>query len=110
MNGAAPEPVFDAPWHAQLFALTVHMNEAGHFSWMDWAERFGATLRAHGLKRELNGGEDYFMAWLEALERLMAERDMAGADALSEMRAAWERAYLRTPHGHPVTLDDAVDP
>jgi len=24
-----PEPVFEAPWHAQVFALTVHLNEAG---------------------------------------------------------------------------------
>lgn len=51
----APEPVFEAPWHAQLFALTVHLNETGHFVWPDWADRFGATLRQHGLAGELNG-------------------------------------------------------
>ena len=34
---SAPEPVFEAPWHVQLFALTVHLNEAGHFVWGDWA-------------------------------------------------------------------------
>ncbi|MEQ6247425.1 nitrile hydratase accessory protein [Sulfitobacter sp. HNIBRBA3233] len=105
-----PEPVFEAPWHAQLFALTVHLNEAGHFGWPDWAARFGATLKRHGLERDLNGGDDYFTAWLEALEHMMAERGMAEAQALAEMRAAWERAYLTTPHGAPVTLDDAVGP
>lgn len=110
MNPAPPDPVFEAPWHAQLFALTVHLNEAGHFSWPEWAERFGATLKRHGLTRALNGGDDYFLAWLEALETFMADRDLATADALGQMRAAWERAYLRTPHGSPVTLDDAVDP
>ena len=47
-----PEPAFDAPWHAQLFALSVHLNEAGVFAWPDWAQRFGATLAAHGLDKE----------------------------------------------------------
>ncbi|KEJ95833.1 nitrile hydratase accessory protein [Pseudosulfitobacter pseudonitzschiae] len=100
-----PEPVFEAPWHAQLFALTVHLNEAGRFDWPDWAARFSATLAEHGLARELNGGDDYFAAWLETLEALLAEKGWAEATAVAEMRDAWEAAYLRTPHGDPVTLD-----
>ena len=102
-----PEPAFEAPWHAQVFALTVHLNESGQFSWGDWAARFGATLRRHGLSRDLNGGEDYFAAWLETLEDLLAERGMAEAGDVSALRDAWEAAYLRTPHGAPVRLDDA---
>ncbi|MEM8653563.1 MAG: nitrile hydratase accessory protein [Pseudomonadota bacterium] len=100
-----PEPVFEAPWHAQLFALTVHLNEAGHFAWPDWADRFGATLKRHGLEKELNGGDDYFLAWLETLEAFLTETGTAEANALKEMRAAWEAAYLRTPHGEPVVLE-----
>ena len=105
---AKPEPVFEAPWHAQVFALTVHLNEAGHFVWGDWAERFGATLKRHGLGRELNGGEDYFAAWLETLERYLAELAMTDPTRVEELRAAWEAAYLATPHGEPVRLSDAV--
>lgn len=100
-----PEPSFEAPWHAQLFALTVHLNETGKFAWPDWAERFGATLKRHGLERELNGGDDYFTAWLETLEALLTETGAAEAQALHDMRAAWEAAYLRTPHGEPVKLE-----
>ncbi len=102
-----PEPVFEAPWHAQIFALTVHLNEAGHFVWADWAARFGATLKAHGLARELNGGEDYFAAWLETLEGYLAEIGMAAPSEVSSLRDAWEAAYLSTPHGDPVKLADA---
>ena len=103
-----PEPVFEAPWHAQLFALTVHLNEAGHFAWPDWAERFSATLKQHGMARDLNGGDDYFTAWLETLEAFLAEVEMANPDAVEKTRAAWERAYLSTEHGKPVTLDATV--
>lgn len=106
---SAPEPVFEAPWHAQVFALTVHLNEAGHFAWAEWAERFGATLKKHGLSKELNGGDDYFAAWLEALEGFLAEIDMADPARVEVVRAAWERAYLSTAHGDPVTLDGAVE-
>jgi nitrile hydratase accessory protein len=100
----APEPVFSQPWHAQVFALTVHLNETGHFDWPDWAARFSATLAAHGLTRELDGGDDYFTAWLETLEVLLAEQGQAAPEQVEQTRAAWEAAYLNTPHGDPVVL------
>jgi nitrile hydratase accessory protein len=105
-----PEPAFAAPWHAHVFALTVHLNEAGHFVWGDWAQRFGAMLKQHGVAKELNGGDDYFNAWLETLESFLAEINMADPAAVERTRAAWEHAYLSTAHGDPVTLDGAVTP
>lgn len=103
---APPEPVFAEPWHAQLFALTVHLNETGRFTWADWASRFGATLARHGLSRELDGGDDYFAAWLETLETLLAEDGTATAADAAALREAWRAAYLATPHGVPVRLAD----
>jgi nitrile hydratase accessory protein len=100
----APEPVFQEPWHAQLFALTVHLNEAGRLVWSDWADRFGATLKRHGVDKDLNGGDDYFAAWLETLEAYLAETGAALPDDVASMRDAWEQAYLSTPHGAPVSL------
>ncbi len=101
-----PEPVFEAPWHAQVFALTVSLNEQGVFAWTDWAARFSQTLQRHGLAKELNGGEDYFAAWLETLEGVLAEQALASPEDVAELRTAWEAAYLSTPHGSPVTLQD----
>ena len=101
-----PDPVFEAPWHAQVFALTVHLHERGLFTWPDWATGFGATLARHGLERELNGGDDYFNAWLETLETVLREAGQADAVQVEAVRAAWENAYLSTPHGQPVRLAD----
>ena len=100
------EPAFAEPWHAQIFALTVHLSESGRFTWPDWAERFGATLARHGLARDLDGGDDYFIAWLETLETFMAETGAAPAPETAEVRARWEAAYLATPHGQPVHIDE----
>ena len=97
------EPVFSAPWHAQVFALTVHLNEAGHFAWSDWTQTFGATLARHGLSKDLDGGDDYFNAWLEAIE-IMLKSTAEGSD-ITRMADEWRRAYLATPHGQPVRLD-----
>ncbi len=102
----APEaPAFDAPWQAQLFALTVHLSERGAFSWPDWAEAFGAEIahrrQAAGAQ---DGGADYWAAWLTTLEALLEARGLADAQVLAGLRAAWEEAYLSTPHGAPVQL------
>ncbi len=99
------EPAFSEPWHAQAFALTVHLSEQGAFTWPEWAETFGAALAArrddHG---PLDGGADYWAAWLSALETLLADRAMAEPGDVQRMRDAWETAFLATPHGAPVTL------
>jgi len=103
--GMINEPAFEMPWHAQLFALTVHLNELGRFEWLEWVESFSITLKSHGLDRELNGGDDYFLAWLETLENLLAKDSSVGALELFKMRKAWEAAHFITPHGAPVILD-----
>lgn len=101
---SAPEPVFAEPWHAQVFAVTVALNEAGRFEWANWVERFSQTLNRHGLNCDLDGGDDYFHAWLETLEQLLHEQGAAVPGEVSRYRSAWEEAYLTTPHGQPVRL------
>lgn len=100
------EPVFLEPWHAQIFAITVHLSDTGRLDWPDWAAAFGATLKRHGLSRELDGGNDYFKAWLETLEQFLERKGMARQDDLSGLKNAWTEAYLSTPHGAPVRISD----
>lgn len=95
---------FDEPWQAQLFALTIAMSEAGHFAWTDWTEALGATLENLGAARPLDGGADYYAAWLATLERLLDQRGLAARADAKSMKLAWETAYLTTPHGQPVRL------
>jgi len=97
-------PVFSDPWHAQVFALTVQLNESGRFTWSEWADIFGGALR----ERREAGAEDteagYWEAWLSALQRLLQQRELADAAALDRLEAAWAEAYRTTPHGQPVRL------
>lgn len=101
-----PDPAFTEPWHAQVFSLTVHLNETGQLDWPDWAAAFSDTLKRHGLSKQLDGGDDYFAAWLETLEAVVVEKGVAMPEELTVCKAAWEKAYLSTPHGAPVSLPE----
>ena len=106
-----PEQAFAAPWHAEVFALAVHLNESGHFCWAEWSRRFGNNLA--GTRRnmvsgdgeqELDGSEDYYQIWLQTLIEIMQEKGIVDLETLDALKAQWIDAYTQTPHGHPVTL------
>ena len=74
----SPEKAFDAPWHAEVFALAVHLNEGGYFDWPEWASRFGENLAAAKTVKTdvgegLDGSDDYYQIWLQTLIELMQE-------------------------------------
>jgi nitrile hydratase accessory protein len=108
-----PARVFAEPWHASVFALTVQLSRAGHFSWTEWSERFGAQLRrAAAADGSTDDGRPmpevdsptYYDVWLETLESMLLHRGLASTDDLAKLKEAWTEAYLHTPHGQPVVL------
>lgn len=97
-------PVFDEPWQAQAFALAVRLSEAGCFTWSEWAEVLSQEIKAAQERGDPDLGDTYYQHWLGALERICAMKHLIGPDDLGRRQAAWRRAYLNTPHGHPVEL------
>ena len=97
-------PVFREPWEAQAFAMTLALHERGLFSWPEWAAALAAEIkRAQGLG-DPDTGETYYSHWLAALEKLVAEKQVATHDTLRRYRDAWDHACDRTPHGQPIVL------
>ena len=39
-------PVFNEPWEAEAFAMTLNLHAQGHFTWPEWAERLGVEISA----------------------------------------------------------------
>ncbi len=97
------EPVFNEPWQAQVFALTIGLYDGGHFGWQEWSEALGKTRAAQAR----TGEDDYYLAWLDTLSDLVVEKGLAEPEQLRFLRDQWREAYLRTPHGQPVELDEA---
>ena len=101
---AQPEQPFVEPWHAELFATTHALAQAGVFEWTDWSAAFTAALAADDDAGAPKDGSAYYETWLGALERFLVERGLADESGLGELRQAWTDAYLSTPHGQPVEL------
>ena len=66
-----------------------------------------AEIKAAQAAGDADRGETYYRHWLAALERLVAEKQIAGADTLAHYQRAWEHAAERTPHGAPISLSAA---
>ena len=95
---------FAEPWHAQVLAIANGLTEAGLFSRGDWATALGAALRRAEAEGQADDEATYYAAALAALEGLVAARSPEAGASLEERIETWRRAYLRTPHGHPVEL------
>jgi nitrile hydratase accessory protein len=100
----AAGPVFREPWEAQAFAMAVSLHEAGVFTWSEWAATLGREIKAAQATGDPDHGDTYYRHWLNALERLLREKNIASAEALVRFRDAWRHAGARTPHGMPIVL------
>lgn len=98
----APDAPFEDPWQAQLFALTVALNESGVFEWSEWTAVFGPRVRSVE-------AEDYWAVWSEALIALLEAKGVTGMEEVAGLTARWQAAARATPHGRPIVLD-AGDP
>ncbi len=96
-------PAFPTPWAARAFALAVSLNERGLFRWSEWADLLGGEL-ARGAGTQADDPEQYWRAWLSALEAMMARKGVGSAGDLRALQEAWRRAAENTPHGEPVEL------
>src|ERR1035441_4633835 len=77
----ADGPVFEAPWQAHAFAMTLSLHERGVFTWSEW---------------------------LKALEGLVTSKGVTSKVELARYERAWHNAAQRTVHGTPIVLS-AVD-
>ena len=100
----AEGPVFREPWEAQAFAMALALQERGLFTWAEWAETLGAEIKRAQAAGDPDTGETYYRHWLNALERIVAEKGVTDARTLGRYRDAWDHAADRTPHGTPIEL------
>lgn len=101
-------PVFKEPWEAQAFALAVRLSEAGLFTWPEWAAVLSQEIQEAQKLGDPDLGNTYYQHWLNALERLCAQKGFVPAGDLLRRKEEWRLAYLHTPHGKPVELKTAL--
>ena len=95
---------FDEPWHAEVFAVTVHLSERNLFSWIEWTEALGKQISKVKLRRAIDGSNDYYNLWLQALIELVSNKGITDPETIRDMQNCWADAYRNTPHGKSVNL------
>ena len=106
LAGVDGEPVFTDPWQAQALALADSLVKNGMFSATEWSETLGQSLRDAQAEGESDDQQTYYSCVLRTLELLISRHSDIDLTAMAGRRADWERAYLSTPHGQPVSLDN----
>ena len=103
--------VFEAPWQARAFALTVALRREGDFPWEAFQTRLieelddaeghaGASIEAEETEAA------YYRAWLAAVERLLLEEDVLKDEELAERVTAFASGerdaseFVVGDHGH----------
>jgi len=97
-------PVFREPWEAQAFAMTLALYERGLFTWKEWAAALSDEIKRAQAAGDPDTGETYYTHWLNALERMVAEKNVTDTATLKRYHDAWDHAADRTPHGEPIEL------
>ena len=105
------EPVFREPWEAHAFAMAVRLYEVGVFEWAEWTAALSSEIERAQAAGNPDLGDTYYLHWLNALERLAAEKNLVEGSELTVRKEAWQDAYLATPHGQPIELmdDDTIE-
>lgn len=92
MSGAAAVPrqngeiVFSAPWQSRAFGAAVALQKALGFPWMEFQRRLIAAVAAAPAAEGEDPTEAYYRQWLDALESLVTEHGLVGAEELARRR------------------------
>ena len=103
-------PVFNAPWEAQAFAMTLALNERGVFTWKEWAQTLSQTIAEAQALGDADAGDTYYLHWLAALERIASAKGLVTPALLDRRKQEWADAARRTPHGKPIVLRPGPPP
>jgi len=88
----AEDTVFAEPWEARAFAIALTLSGGEGFSWDEFRNRLIAEIAQADAVREPRDGADaspkYYECWLAALEKILREKALLGADEIDRRAAA----------------------
>ncbi len=84
-------PVFSAPWQAHAFALTAKLHEQEHFSWNEWSNALADAVANSSATDQPADSAAYYRDWLEALEKLLTDKNIVSLNELIARQKELER-------------------
>ena len=56
------------------------------------------------LIRPIDGSNDYYNIWLQALIELISTKGITDAEAILDVQNRWADGFRNTPHGKPIKI------
>ena len=63
--------------------MALALNKRGLFTWNEWAETLGDEIKRAQAAGDPDTGDTYYQHWLDALERIVAEKGITDARTLA---------------------------
>lgn len=79
------DDVFAEPWQARAFALALALSERGLFSLRDFQVALIGRINSYEKGQCIAGTGDYYTRWIEALEDLLAQKELLPSERLSRL-------------------------
>lgn len=83
LGEAAPLPrdngelVFEEPWQGRALGMAVVALDRLGITWAEFRRHLASEIAARPVSRDESAATAYYGAWLDALEKLLAEHDLA---------------------------------
>lgn len=104
-------PVFNAPWEAKAFAMTVDLHKRGAFDWSEWCNTLADEIKSAQAAGDPDLGDTYFEHWLNALETLITAKQLSTAERLLAVKEDWRAADEHRGFGEaPVLARNSSQP
>jgi nitrile hydratase accessory protein len=98
---------FVEPWQARAFALALVLSERGMFSLRDFQGALIEKISLFEKEACVAGSDDYYTLWIEALEDLLARKNVLPENRLSLLeRDVVEDAESRKIHQRMTSRDE----
>jgi nitrile hydratase accessory protein len=97
-------PVFDEPWQLTAFGIVVALHKKGLFEWKEWVGYLSAEIASGKTYDVEDTNGIYYRQWLNALERLVTEKDLATAAELLARKEEWRYVDEHRDFGQPLNL------
>ena len=55
-------------------------------------------------RRSIDGSDDYYNLWLQALIELISNKGITDAEAILDVQNRWADAFRNAPHGKPIKI------
>lgn len=102
------EPVFRDSWEAEAFAIGNILVKEKRLSCKQWMDLMANAIQRAQAEGDPDEGDTYYNHWCAALESFCFQMEWITPADYDELVDRWALAIAHTPHGVPLSLDNAA--